>query len=401
MIVHPSDSDPRSTEDDLLRWRNEFPILESTVYMISNSLGAMPRAVYGEMQDFAHTWATRGVRAWEETWWDMAGEVSDLLASILGAEPGSVSMHQNVSIAEAIIASCFDFSGRRNKVVYTDMNFPSVMYVYEAHRARGARVVTVPSPDGIGVPTERLLEAIDEETLLVPISHVLFRSAFIQDAAAIVKRAHEVGARVILDVYQSAGTVPFDLRALGVDFAVGGSVKWLCGGPGAGYLYVRKDLVNDLRPMVTGWMAHKRPFAFETGPIDFTCDAYRFMNGTPHIPALYAARSGYRIIREVGVDRIRRKSMRQTARMIARAERLGFQVTAPRDPDRRGGTVAVDCPHSQAVSKELLRREFIVDWRPKAGIRISPHFYSTDEECDRTLDEIRSILEDGSYRRHE
>ncbi len=394
-------SDSNADGDALLRWRSEFPTLGNTVYMISNSLGAMPRGVFDEMQDFARTWATRGVRAWEETWWNLAAETADLLADILHAPRGSVSMHQNVSIAEAVVASCFDFGGRRNKIVYTDMNFPSVMYVFEAHRARGARIHAVKSEDGVGVPLDRLLEAIDEETLLVPVSHVLFRSAFIQDAEAIVRRAHDVGARVVLDTYQSAGTVPVDLEALGVDFAAGGSVKWLCGGPGAGYLYVRPDLAKDLRPMLTGWMAHRRPFAFETGSIDLADGAYRFMNGTPPVPALYAARSGYRIIREIGVAPIRRKSMRQTARLIDRARHHGFRVTAPADPGRRGGTVAIDCPHAEAVCRELLAREFIVDWRPAAGIRVSPHFYSTDGECDRTVDEIARILAEEAWRRHE
>ena len=347
--------------DELLRFRAEFPILEQTVYMISNSLGAMPRRVRDEMAAFADTWARRGVRAWHEGWWEMPLTVGNLLCRILNAPEGSISMHQNVSIIEHILVSCFDFEGPRNKIVYTDMNFPSVMYVMEEQRRRGARIHVVPG-DGVGVDQGRLLEAIDEETLLVPISHVLFRSAFIQDAEAVCRRAHEVGALVILDVYQSAGCVPVDLSGWNVDMAVGGSVKWLCGGPGNGFLYVRPDLAERLKPAATGWQAHARPFEFETGPMDWGDPSWRFLNGTPNIPALPAARPGYEIVLEAGVDKIREKSMRLTRILVEEAHAAGFSTTCPEDPERRGGTVAVDVPNGREVCDELLRREFIVDY---------------------------------------
>jgi kynureninase len=385
-------------DNDLLRWRSEFPILESTVYMISNSLGAMPRRVYERMQEFADTWATRGVRAWHEGWWEMPIEVGNLLGDILHAPHGTISMHQNVSIAESILLSCFDFSGRRNKIVYTGMNFPSVMYVMEEQKRRGARIVTVPSKDGIGVALEDLLAAIDEETLLVPVSHVLFRSAYVQDAQAIIERAHEVGAQVILDIYQAAGCVPVDLAGWNVDFAVGGSVKWLCGGPGAGYLYVRPDLAADLRPAYTGWQAHAAPFAFETGPMKWGEPAWRFLNGTPHIPALYAARSGYEIVREIGIPRIRENSLRLTDLLLAEARAAGIAVTCPEERSHRGGTVALNVPEPEAVCNELLRREFIVDWRPEAGVRVSPHFYSTEDEIRATVAETAKILDERGLR---
>ncbi len=378
--------------DDLLKWRPEFPILQKSVYMISNSLGAMPRGVFDEMKNFAEMWATRGVRAWHEGWWEMPITVGNILCDILGAPHGTITMHQNVSIAESILLSCFDFSGRRNKVVYTDMNFPSVMYVFEAQKRRGARIVMVKSDDGIGVDTQKLLDAIDEETLLVPISHVLFRSAFIQDAKAIIEKAHRVGAKVILDVYQSAGTVPLNLTELKTDFAVGGSVKWLCGGPGAGYLYVRPDLAATLEPAYTGWQAHERPFEFEIGPIHYAKDQFRFLNGTPHVPALYAAQSGYKIIREIGVPRIREKSKRLVKMIMERALGHGIKITCPANEHQRGGTVALDVPEGKQVCDELIRREFVVDYRPKSGIRVSPHFYSTEEECLAVVDEAKKIL---------
>ena len=380
--------------DDLLRYRSEFPILERSTYLISNSLGAMPRGVYDAMQGYADTWATRGVRAWEERWWMLASEVGDEIGALMNAPQGSVSTHQNVTTCQAVVASCFDFSGKRNKVVYSDMNFPSVMYFWEAQQASGARVHMVKTDDGITVPTQRLLDAIDEQTLLVPISHVIFRSAYIQDAKAIIEKAHKVGALVVLDTFQSLGTVPVDVQALDTDFACGGVLKWLCGGPGVGYLYVRPDLGKKLQPRLTGWTAHQSPFSFEIGPTRYTDPPYKFMNGTPHIPALEAARPGLKIIQEVGVGRIREKSKRQTAKLMDLAESHGWRVNTPRNPEQRGGTVSIDMPDSQEVCRELLKREVLVDWRPKAGVRMSPHFYNTDAEIDTAIAAVTEILRD-------
>ena len=378
--------------DDLLRYRSEFPILERTTYLISNSLGAMPRGVYDAMKGYADTWASRGVRAWEERWWMLAAEVGDEIGALMNAPKRSVAIHQNVTTCQAIVASCFDFAGRRNKIVYDDMNFPSVMYFWEAQRSRGARVHMVRTDDGVTVPTERLLDAIDEETLLVPISHVLFRSAYINDAFAIAEKAHKVGALVVLDTFQSLGTVPVDVQALNVDFACGGVLKWLCGGPGVAYLYVRPDLGRTLTPTFTGWFAHAEPFAFETGPIRYTDPPYRFMTGTSNIPALEAARPGLQIVAGAGVAPIREKSQRQTARLIALADRRGWRVNTPRDPEKRGGTVSIDMPQSYDVCRELLKRDILVDYRPKAGVRMSPHFYTDDRELDTAIAAVEEIL---------
>jgi kynureninase len=378
--------------DPLLEWRKEFPILEHTTYLISHSLGAMPRRAADGLQQYAETWASRGVRAWEEGWWEMPVTVGDLVGSIIGAGPGQVVMHQNVSVCQWIVASCFDWNGPRNKLVTDGLNFPSNDYIYYGLERQGARVCPVASPDGMTLPLESMLAAIDEQTQLVSVSHVAFRSSFVQDLAAITRRAHDVGALVIADIYQSAGTVPLDVRALGLDFATGGSVKWLCGGPGAGYLYVRADLLARLRPAATGWMAHRDPFEFEPGRIDFAPDAFRFLNGTPNIPALYAARSGYEIVHQIGVEAIRAKSVRQTQRLIELADEAGFPVRSCRDPHARGGVVVVDVPNGKEVTRELARREVLVDYRPNAGIRIAPHFYTSDEEVERVIAEIRSIV---------
>ena len=386
--------------DELLKWRSEFPILEKTVYLISHSLGAMPRETYDRLHEYAEIWATRGVRAWAEGWWDMPVTIGNDVARIIGADEGTVAMHQNVSICQSLILSCFlplPENSKRRKIVYSELNFPSVMYVYEAHaRDHGLRIDIVKSDDGITVPLERMLAAIDEETLLVPISHVLYKSAFLQDAQAIIERGHEVGARVILDVYQSAGTVPFNVKQLNVDFATGGSVKWLCGGPGAGYLYVRPDLIDQLEPKTTGWMAHEHPFAFET-ELHYAPNITRFLHGSPAIPALYAAKSGYRIINEIGVAAIREKSVRQTEALIVLAEEAGFRVTSPKDPAQRGGTITVWDDNAAAITKELIRREFIVDYRPGAGVRISPHFYTKDEELDLVVAEMKKIRDGREY----
>jgi len=300
-------------------------------------------------------------------------------------------MHQNVSICQSIVTSCFDWSGPRNKLVTDGLNFPSNDYVYHGLERQGARVVTVPSPDGMTLPVELILDAIDEETRLVSVSHVAFRSSYLQDLAAITKKAHDVGALIFVDLYQSAGTVPVDVRALNVDFATGGSVKWLCGGPGAGYLYVRRDLWPVLEPAATGWNAHQNPFEFEEGPIHLAPDAFRFLNGTPGIPALYAAKSGYEIVNEIGVEAIRANSVRQTQRLIALADEAGIPVRTVRDPKQRGGVVILDVPNGKAVTRELANREILVDYRPKAGIRIAPHFYTTDAEIDHTVQQIQSI----------
>jgi kynureninase len=383
--------------DDLLNWRREFPILDNTVYLISHSLGAMPKATYDSLHEYADKWATRGVRAWAEGWWDMPVTLGDEVGRIIGADPGTVVMHQNVSVCQSLILSCFEPTPQRNKIVYSELNFPSVMYVYEAHAREGRlRIDTVKSDDGMTVPLDRMLAAIDETTLLVPFSHVLFKSAFLQDAKAIVDRAHEVGAMVVLDTYQSAGTVPFSVKELNVDFATGGSVKWLCGGPGAGYLYVRPDLQSKLEPKTTGWMAHEAPFSFDTKH-RYASNISRFLHGSPAIPALYAARSGYEIINQIGVERIREKSIRQTNYLIELAEEAGFTVTSPRDPARRGGTITVAHEHAGAMTKELLRREFIVDYRPGAGVRISPHFYTKDEELELVIAEMKKIAASDAY----
>ena len=374
------------TDDPLLAWRREFPIVDTCTYLVSHSLGAMPRRAAGYLQQFADEWSSRGVRAWHEGWWEIGRTTGDLLAPILGVRTGTISMHQNVTVAMAIVASCHRFDGTRRRVVMADLEFPSNMYLFEGFRRYGAEIVYVESDDAMRTRLDRLLDAIDERTVLVPVSLVLFKSSSVQNAAAIIEKAHRVGARVILDVYQAAGTLPMNLEALGVDFAVGGSVKWLCGGPGAGYLYVRPDLAAELEPGIAGWAAHARPFDFATGAIDYAEPPERFQSGTPNVPALYSCRAGYEIVAGIGVDAIRAKSLGLTRRMIERAKEAGFRVNTPEADSERGGAVIVDVPDAGAVAAELIRRDVIVDYRPGAGIRMAPHFYNTREEIERAMD---------------
>ena len=377
---------------DLSSWRSEFPIVETCTYLVSHSLGAMPARTRTYLNRFADEWNASGVRAWHEGWWETGREIGGLLAPILGVPPGTLTLHQNATVAQSIVLSCFSFEGRRRKVVMQDLDFPTNHYLFEGFRRYGADIEYVKSDDSIRAPIDRLVDAIDENTVLVPLSLVLFRSGCLQDVRPVVERAHQVGARVVLDVYQAAGTVPMDLEALGVDFAVGGSVKWLCGGPGAGYLYVRQDLLNEFRPSVVGWAGHASPFEFSTGAVRYATGIERFQTGTPNVPAWYAARAGYEIVGEIGVPAIRQHSLALTRKLIDAATARGWRLNTPTDDVERGGSVVIDVPNGAAVADELCKRQVIVDHRPNAGIRLAPHFYTTDREIDHAIETIDAIL---------
>jgi kynureninase len=391
--------------DALLKFRGEFPILDRSTYLVSNSLGAMPRATADRLAEYAELWATRGVRAWADAWWELPVRVGDEVAPLIGAAPNAVAMVANVSLAHAAVVSALDFRGPRDTIVMTALDFPSVRYAVEGMAARqGARVVVVPAAaDGISVDEDALCAAIDERTRLVAVSHVLFRSAYVMDAARIVRHAHAAGALVMLDAYHSVGVLPVDVRALDCDFLAGGVLKWLCGGPGGCFLYAAPDV--DARagapvlPALTGWQAHARPFAFEDG-MTHADGAWRWLTGTPAVPALYAALEGPRLVRAAGIAAVRAKSERQTARLIALADARGHPVRAPRDPARRGGTVAFDVPHGYEVAQELLSRDIVIDYRPGAGIRVAPHFYTSDEELEAAVLAVDEILATGAWERH-
>ena len=373
---------------ELTDYRERFPILAETTYLISHSLGPMPAEAARRLASYAEAWNTRGVRAWGEGWWELPVTVGDQIARLIGAPAGSTVMHQNVTVAEAVVLSCFDLRGERRRIVYEEENFPSVRYLQQAQEARGAEIVVCRDE-------EEIVGAIDERTLLVPISHVIFKTGRIQDVEPIIERAHEVGAHVVLDAYQSVGSVPLDVTALDVDFAVGGSVKWLCGGPGAGWLYVRPDLAETLEPTLVGWQAHSRPFGFEP-ELEYAEGPWRFLTGTPNVPALYAATAGYDIVEEIGVDRIRANSVRQIELLAGLLDEAGLEVVSPRETKRRGGSIVVRTPDFAAVHAQLEEREIICDFRPDVGLRLGPHFFNTDEELELAVSAIREIVGRGA-----
>jgi kynureninase len=386
-----------ASSDPLESWRDEFPILERTLYLISNSLGAMPRGAARSLAEYAEVWATRGVRAWEDRWWEMPVEVGNAIGAIVGAPAGSVSLHPNVTTAQMAALSCLKPEGRRRTIVCSAADFPSMVHLYRAQVPLGFELRVVPAGPDLNADEQRLVEAIDETTLIVAFSHVLFRTSFIVDPAPVVERARKVGALTMLDAYQSAGIVPLDVAGLGVDFATGGCLKWLCGGPGNGFLYARPELLRTLRPRFTGWMALARPFAFDIDDGDLREDGARLMNGTPPVPAYYAALPGLEIVRRVGVAAIREKSKRMTARLLALVDGKGWPTPTSRDPERVAGTVAINVPDALAASRVLTAGDVLIDYRPKVGIRVSPHFYNTFEEIDRFVDTLDRVLAERDF----
>ena len=387
--------------DPLLAFRGEFPILDHTNYLVSNSLGAMPRRVRDRLVEYADGWEQHGVRAWARQWWELPGSVGDIIAPLIGAGLGEVVMVPNVTLAQATILSAVPYRPPRNRIVMTALDFPSVRYVYDALATRfGADVVVVPSDDGVGIDEDALCAAIDERTALVAISHVLFKSAHIVDVGKIARRAHDAGALVSLDAFHSVGVMPVDVRSIGADFLTGGVLKWLCGGPGGCFIYASPEISTRLAPSLTGWLAHARPFGFEPG-MEYADSVYRWLGGTPAIPSIYAAIEGPRLVQQAGIDAIRAKSIRQTSRLVELADARGFRLHAPRDPARRGGTVAFDVPHAREVAQCLLERDILVDFRPGAGIRVAPHFYTRDGELEEAVAAIDEILATGAWSRHE
>lgn len=381
-------------DDELLAWRGEFPDLEECVHLISHSLGCMPARAVEDLADFAELWMSRAAGAWD-AWLPEVDRAAARIERLLSAPPGTVIMHANVSTVQAVLASCFTYTEERNRIVYSSLEFPGVSYLWQAEERRGARVHVVDPPDGLAVDPEALCEAlceaIDEHTVAVPISHVLFGSGHLQAIKKICRKAGAVGAHVILDCYLSLGSLPVDIVDLGASFACGGSATFLCGGPGAAYLYVRKDLIPRFEPRVTGWLAHEAPFAFTMPEQLYAEGIWRYMGGTPAVAALYQARAGAEIIGELGATRIRDKSLRQTQLIIDLVDDHGFALRSPRAAAHRGGMVTFDFVGAADVARELNRRRFFCEYRPGAGIRITPHFYNKDEEIALFFDELQHI----------
>ena len=381
-----------AAEDPLLAWRPEFPTVEATLHFVSHSLGAMPRGVEESLRLYAQTWKARGIRAWEESWMNVPLEVAGLLEQILHAEPGSVSLHPNVTLAHASVLSAVDFAPPRNRLVCTAEDFPSVLYLFEGLARRGVEVVRIAARDGRRIEEADVVAAIDERVAVVALSHVLFRTSQVIDLAPIARRAREAGALTLIDAYQAVGTVPVDVQAAGIDLLAGGSIKWLCGGPGTGYLYASPRVQPRLRPALTGWFGHQRPFDFDSGPMRWDEGPRRFWTGTPGIPSYLAARPGIETIARIGVAAIREKSLRLTARMIAWADEYGWPLGSPREEARRGGTVCLDVPDAERVCQALLAGDVLLDHRPGVGLRLAPHFYTREDEVDAVVRRIRDEL---------
>jgi kynureninase len=383
----------RGTETDgLLCWRPEFPTLETKLHFISHSLGAMPRGAEEALAGYVEAWKTESIRAWEKRWMSLPVDLGNVIGRVIGAEPDTLSMHENVTTAQAIALSAVDFAPPRNRVVCTEQDFPSVLYLYEGLARRGAEVTRVRSRERLRIREEDVVAAIDERTAVVAISSVLFRSAQVLDLEPIVARAHDVGALTLIDAYQAVGAVPVDVQSSRIDLMTGGSIKWMCGGPGASWLYVAPRVRARLEPAITGWFGHADPFAFDTGPLRRDAGARRFWTGTPGIPGFAAARPGCEIVAEIGVAAIRAKSLRQTSRVIGWADEFGLPLVTPRD-ETRGGSVVLDVPNAGRVCQALLDSGVLLDFRPGVGLRLAPHFYTSDDEVDEVMRRIQGEVQ--------
>jgi len=376
--------------DSLLEYRKQFPALEDCVHLISHSLGCVPAKTQDDLGEFFELWRTKSITAWSD-WLPEVDRAAARIAKVISTKPSTVTMMQNVSGVMAVLASCFDYTEERNKIVYEALMFPTVSYVWQAEERRGGKCVLVESKDGTTIDADAVCAAIDEHTVVVPIQHVVFSSAFIQDVKKICDRARQVGAHVILDCYQSVGTLPIDVVDLGVSFACGGSVKYMCGGPGAAWLYVREDLIEKFAPRVTGWFGNEAPFAFTMPAQSYADNIWRYMGGTPAIAALYQSRAGQTIIVEIGVRKIRDKSLVMTQACIDWVDELGMKLNSPRPAEQRGGSVVFDFVGAADVCRELNRRRFFCDHRPTAGIRIAPHFYTKPSEIELFFGELKKI----------
>jgi kynureninase len=371
------------TVEPLSTVRAEFPLLETCVYLNSNSTGAIPRGAKAALDEYWRTVEQWRDEAWNQ-WWDDLHAYADELASLINAPAGSVVCDANVSTLFSRVMSCFDYRDRP-RVVTSNREFPSLPHILRAFERYGAEPVIVPSRDGVEIDAERLVREIDERTQLVCVSHATFETGALLDVAPIVRRAREVGALVVLDAYQSVGVVPLDVKASGVDLVLGGAHKWLCGSCESAFLYIRPALLPHLRPAATGWIASADPMSFGP-PKGWATDARRFAGGTPAVlPALFS-RPGLAIIRDLGVSAIRRQSLVQTDYIIDRADQAGLVVVTPRPHERRGGIVALRFPGDETVARQLIASGFVCSYR--GGLRIAPHFYNTDEEVDQFVDEL-------------
>lgn len=399
----------RDLNRDLDSIRKEFPILEQCIYLISNSLGAVPRKAKDYLESFYSMWAEEGVSAWEREWWDISQKVGNQVASLLGAGRDEVTMAANATLCHWIALST-QFKAaqagkdKRDRIIMTEHDFPSVLYaVKRISDFTGWEIEVIESHGQPGIDAEAVLQKIDERTLFVATSHVYFKSAYIQDIKRIASKAREAGALTLIDGYHAPGVIPVDVKQLDVDFYIGGCLKWLCGGPGNAFLYVRPELADKLEPHLTGWFAHREPFLFSRD-MNYTQGSYRFMSGTPPIPCLYAARAGLEIVQEIGVPEVRKKSLALTRLILDEIQKRDFQLFTPAEENLRAGSVSFGLPHVFAVKQALSQRGVKVDFRKGEGkepdiLRIGPHFYSKEEEIEILFKEIEAIYRSGEHKK--
>ena len=369
--------------------RDEFPITARLNYLNNCSLTPMPRRARRALDEYAALWSEWGGRAWYSHWMEELEALRGDFAAVLCADVDEVALQPGVSTALVAVASALDYS-RRDTVVVSDIDFPTDGHVFLAREHQGVKVRFVHSPDGISVPLDAFAEAIDERTAIVCTGHVFYASGAIQDVASLAKLCHDKGALLLVDAYQSIGAFPFDVHASGVDFLAGGTLKWLMGGPGMAFLYVRRDLSPRLRPTALGWWSQADPFAFDVRHLDLPPTARRFEYGTPSVPTAYAARAGLAVLREVGVERVRSSHQRLSQRLVDGALARGLKVRSPREAERRTSIVTIVHPDPHAAVDGLRERGIIVDSRPGV-VRFSPHFFNTEQEIDAAVEAMVEV----------
>ncbi|MFN8612168.1 MAG: aminotransferase class V-fold PLP-dependent enzyme [Vulcanimicrobiota bacterium] len=373
--------------------REQFPILQTKNYLASHSLGAMPAGTRHELERYADLWASQGILAWDGEWWQVIGEFGQRLERILGASAGTIVPCLNVTLGFATIASCLRYTPERRRIVLCDLEFTTTLPFWLSQEVNGAEVVILPSPDPVLMPVELMEEAIDERTALVVTSYAYFRSGALQQVERLQARAREMGALLVVDAYQAAGCVPIDVSVSDFDFFVGGCHKWLCGGPGGGFLYVRPGLISELQPSLVGWFSLANPFAYEkTRNPELNEGIMRFLNGTPNVPALFAARQGLEWVEKLGLQAIREHSWQLTGWLYDRLQGLGLEVKSPRQKERRNGMVCVDFPGARQAQAELQKQGIILDYRPDCGIRVSPHFYNQLSDLEAFLEALTPLV---------
>jgi kynureninase len=375
-------------------YRDEFPVVERKSYLISASLGPVSRRSKAYLAEYVKAWEEMGAPdpVWLERIFPRIRRVKGLFAGLIGADPEELAITTNVSLALSTVASALDFSGERNGIVLTDLDFPTDGHVALAQRPRGAEVAFLESPDGLTVPLESFADAIDQRTALVIVNRVLYRSSALLDVAEICRLAHDAGALVAVDDFHGAGIIPIDVHEVGCDFYTAGVLKWLCGGPGLAFLYVRRELTDQLEPTVAGWWSTREPFSFDLQNLDWHPTARRFEQGTHPAPVPFIAHGGLEIISEVTPERIRERQGELTDYVMERADSMKVPVRTPRDRKARGGVVNLGVGERAAeIAEALYEEDVCVDFRAD-GIRVSPHFFNLEADIDALFDVLKELL---------